>query len=65
MKPHKFCPSEPDQCDGCETYPLERRYEGYWQEAADCGDLDDKEMQDWLGYLIDKAELLYGDTNNS
>ena len=53
---HRFCPSEPDKCRGCETYPLTPEYEARWRDAAADGELSDEEEAEWQAYLTVKAE---------
>ena len=51
---HKFCPSEPDSCDGCETFPLTTDYEDCWRQAYEDGDLTSKEEEQYLAYIQEK-----------
>ena len=52
---HKFCPSEPDKCGGCETYPLTREYLSFWKEAYADGDLSTAEEIEFERYIADSG----------
>ena len=54
MSAHKFCPSWPDRCRGCETYPLTAEYLMHWLQARDDEELTQEEETQLAHYLNER-----------